>query len=302
MTSPPVIFLIFRRPDTTERVFEKIRQAEPEKLLIVADGPRVGHSEEAKASEQTRSIVEDIHWDCDVYRNYAAENLGCAKRVSSGLDWAFEKVDQAIILEDDCLPDPSFFKFCEKLLEKYEDDKRIMSIGGDHFPEKDVDYSYYFSHFFHCWGWATWASAWEKYDHDLTHWPEIRKKRWLSDLFQEEADAIYWRNIFDGCYKNEIDTWDYRFQFASWINSGLHILPDRTLVSNIGFGESGHNTTDPTHPRANLKTESCNIPLDHPPFQLRDIEKDYLTQRYVHNRNRWVKRVVKGILRGFFPL
>ncbi len=124
----PVTFIIFKRPDTTEKVFEVIRQAQPEKLFVIADGPRDDREGEAEKCEATRSIIEKVDWDCEVIKNYSDINLGCAKRVSSGINWVFENVEESIILEDDCIPDLTFFRFSEELLEKYRDDTRIASI------------------------------------------------------------------------------------------------------------------------------------------------------------------------------
>ena len=143
----PVAFIIFNRPDTTRIVFEEIKKAKPEKLLIIADGPRNNKPGEKERCAETRAIVENIDWECEVLRNYSDKNMGCKNRVASGLNWVFENVEEAIILEDDCLPDQSFFRYCQELLEKYRDDKRIMLIAGDNmlFENNKQKYSYYFS-------------------------------------------------------------------------------------------------------------------------------------------------------------
>ena len=161
----PIVFLIFNRPDTTKRVFEAIRQAKPKKLLVVADGPRDDRQGEAEKCAAVRSIIDTVDWDCKVLTNYADVNLGCGLRVSSGLDWVFEQVEEAIILEDDCLPHPSFFPFCEEMLDLYRHDERIMHIAGTNSLEEwksDVQ-SYHFSYTGGIWGWATWQRAWKYY-------------------------------------------------------------------------------------------------------------------------------------------
>jgi hypothetical protein len=154
----PIAFFIFNRPDTTARVFEAIRQAQPSKLLVVADGPRSTRPGEAEKCAATRAIIDQVDWECEVLTNYSDVNLGCRHRVSSGLDWVFEQVEEAIILEDDCLPHPTFFRFCEELLEWYRHDHRIVAISGDNFQNghQSGEFSYYFSRYVHIWGWATW--------------------------------------------------------------------------------------------------------------------------------------------------
>ena len=154
MTSTPVAFIIFNRPDTTKRVFAEIAKARPPKLLVIADGPRADHPADVEKCAAVRAIIDGVDWDCEVLKNYSDVNLGCKRRVSSGLDWVFDTVEEAIILEDDCLPHPTFFRFCEEMLEKYRDDKRIAMISGDNlqFGRKRTGYSYYFSRYPHIWG------------------------------------------------------------------------------------------------------------------------------------------------------
>jgi hypothetical protein len=178
----PVAFLVFNCPDTTIRVFEEIRCARPPKLLVVADGPRADRPGEADKCQAVRAVIETVDWPCEVLKNYSDVNLGCKIRVSSGLDWVFEQVEEAIILEGDCLPHPTFFRFCEELLETYRDDERIGMISGDNFQfgRKRGDASYYFSRYNHIWGWASWRRAWQHYDRNMAIWPKFRDDHWLN--------------------------------------------------------------------------------------------------------------------------
>lgn len=174
----PVAFMIFNRPEKTARVFAEIRKARPTQLFIVADGPRT--EQEKEKTDATRAVTEHIDWECEVKRNYSDVNVGCKMRVSSGISWIFENVENAIILEDDCVPEQSFFPYCQELLERYKDDTRIMHISGDNFEwgrtgNFESDASYYFSRIPHVWGWATWRRAWNLYDINMTSWPECRR-------------------------------------------------------------------------------------------------------------------------------
>jgi hypothetical protein len=278
----PVVFLIFNRPETTARVFAEIRRARPSTLLIVADGPRPDRPGEAERCHETRKVVERIDWDCNVIRNYTETNMGCKHRPSSGLTWAFEQVDRAIVLEDDCLPHPSFFRYCEELLERYQDDERIMSISGDNFQfgHNATDYSYYYSRYNHVWGWASWRRAWQHYDVDMKLWPLLRDTPFLSAIFNTPEVIQYWSNVFERVYEGGIDTWDYQWMFACWLNSGLTILSSVNLISNIGFGEfATHSIGTPRH--ANLPVSEIQLPLKHPPYVVPHIEADLFTSQTV---------------------
>jgi hypothetical protein len=283
----PVAFLIFNRPDTTARVFEAIRQAKPPQLLVVADGPRPDRADDIEKCKAARAIIEGVDWDCEVLTNYSDLNLGCKNRVSSGLDWVFDTVEQAIILEDDCLPHPSFFRFCQDLLDYYRNDQRIMAISGDNFQfgRKRTGYSYYFSCYNHIWGWASWRRAWQYYDVKMKLWQEIRDGNWLESILGKTQAVKYWRKIFQTYYDGKIDTWDYPWTFACWIQNGLTILPNVNLVSNIGFGEDATHTSSSKSRLANLGVQEMNFPLKCPPFLIRNEGADNYTQKNIFNPN-----------------
>ncbi len=271
----PVAFLVFNRPETTARVFEVIKQAQPPVLLVVADGPRKDHPLDGENCERVRTVIEKADWDCDVRKNYADANLGCGKRVSSGLDWVFSEVEEAIIVEDDCLPHPTFFRYCEELLERYRQDERVSHVSGVNLlsGKKRTNYSYYFSLYGYIWGWASWRRSWKDYDVDMKLWPEIRDGGWLRDILGNERFVPHWRQMFEKMYRHEIDTWDYQWVFHCWVRGRLAILPNVNLVKNIGFNMDGTHTT--TQSRLDLlETEPTTFPLSHPPFIVRDTVSD----------------------------
>jgi hypothetical protein len=191
--------------------------------------------------------------------------MGLKARISSGLDWVFEQVGQAIILEDDCLPHATFFRFCEELLEHYKDDERVMHISGDNFgyqrPPGCTD-SYYFSRYAHVWGWATWRRAWAKYDVDMTSWPDERVR--AGEWFDYASERGYWIPIFEAVAAGRIHTWDYQWLYACLRHKGLCIMPFENQVSNIGMSSSATNTRDAYSPVADLPTAAISFPLRHP--------------------------------------
>lgn len=265
MIDTPVVFLIFNRPDLTVRVFAEIRRNRPKKLFVVADGPRF--DEEKEKVETTRAVVDKgVDWDCEVLKNYSAENMGCKYRVSSGLDWVFGQVAEAIILEDDCVPHPDLFRFCQELLDRYRYDKRIMMISGQSFwnPKISTSESYFFSRHVLIWGWATWRRAWKFNQLDMHKWPAISKTSWLDEVLESKDMAQKWMEIFDKTYKNEIDTWDYSWRFSLLVENGLVIVPYQNLVSNIGYGVAATHTKKTNVQLANYPISSISFPLRHP--------------------------------------
>lgn len=299
-TSTPVAFLIFNRPDTTARVFEEIRRARPPKLLVVADGPRADRPGEAEKCTASRAIIDRVDWPCEVLKNYSDVNMGCKARVSSGLTWVFETVEEAIVLEDDCLPHPTFFPFCEELLERYRDDERIAQIDGANyqFGRKRTNDSYYFSRYNHIWGWASWRRAWKNYDVTMKLWPAVRDGDWLRDVFSNSKSAKYWTTQFEKAYKGKINTWDYQWCFACYVHNMLSIIPNVNLISNIGFTADATHTNKVNLQLANMKVEAMDFPLQHPDFMIRDTHADDFTQNYSYDRS--VRVIIQQKIKYFF--
>jgi hypothetical protein len=262
----PVALLLFNRPDMTGRVFEAVAAARPRTLLLVADGPRSDREGEAEACAAARAITERVDWPCEVRREYSDANLGCARRVSTGIDWIFRNVEEAIILEDDCVPHPTFFPFCEQLLQRFRDDERVMVVSGDNLVggRPAGPSSYWFSRSFHLWGWATWRRAWSRFDLGMSRWPEKRDTDFLASILGDANLAASWRRTFDAAHAGEIDTWDFAWVFACWLNAGLSAVPAVNLVSNVGFGPNSTHTREPLSWFANLPTRAMAFPLRHP--------------------------------------
>lgn len=277
-----VLFIIFNRPETTKQVFEAIRNARPTRLYIAADGARESKPGEVEKCEESRRIASAVDWDCDVRTLFRNENLGCGKGPSTAISWFFEHETEGIILEDDCLPSPSFFTFCAELLERYRDDTRVMEIGGnnleaDHLREEE--YSFGFSNHIYIWGWATWRRAWKLHDFHMNHYLEISEKGYLDESYSTIYERDFYQYVFEKMYKGDERTssktiWDYQWQFACKINSGLVIVPNCNLVNNLGFGEHATNTLNPKGVGHDLKLETMKFPLRHPEFVMVDKLKD----------------------------
>jgi len=275
--SNPVLFCIFNRPELTARVFESIRARKPKTLFIASDGPRVLNPDDDAKVESARKIVSKIDWDCDVKTRFLSKNLGCKHAMSSAISWAFEHSEELIILEDDCLPHASFFDYCDSLLDRYRDEERVMMVSGNNFqPSPRSDASYYFSRWTHIWGWATWKRAWKHFDVNVSSWPKLRRSKQLKSVFTNPTEYAHWSRTLDSQYAGNIDTWDFPWAYAVWANNGLSILPERNLVTNIGFGSDATHTTDPESKLAGM--EACDLgQLLHPIDINMNVEADRYT-------------------------
>jgi hypothetical protein len=299
----PVALFVFKRPDTTRKVFEAIARQRPARLLLVADGPRSGKPGEAELCQEVREIVSRVDWPCEVSTNFANKNLGCGERMISGLDWVFSLVEEAILLEDDCLPHPSFFPYCEELLKRYRADNRVAYISGDNLIAEHLrtDGSYYFSRIGGIWGWATWRAEWQRYDRKLTDWPKLKSEGMLAEIFDPYAVA-YLTRTFDAMYENRgPDTWDHQWLYTTLKNNSVVAAPRVNLIANIGFGEDATHTIAPD-PRFIVPSSALEFPLKHPPslVPLRSMDKrahDFYPLRLTYRIARKIRRAVGRLLR-----
>jgi len=260
----PVAVLMFNRPEVTARVMERIFEARPSALYLVADGPRPGYPDDQALCDQTRASALNFEWDCPVYTNFADTNMGLKLRVGSGLDWVFEQTDQAIVLEDDCLADPTFFRFATELLHRYADEDHVGIISGNNFlrgEELDKN-SYYFSTDSRIWGWATWSRVWKDFSKTELHreWGNAEVKDLCAKL-----DSPVRRKTLYGTAKNiaQLDTWDVAFVLNNLRRGYLNAMPKKNLVTNLGFGvESTHTKFESF--TAEIPLAPLDFPLSHP--------------------------------------
>jgi len=305
----PVVFIIFNRPKEAQRVFDTIRTARPEKLLVISDGPR--HDRDRISCAETKKIIDAVDWPCDVVTHYSEKNVGCRKTLSEGLIWAFNQVDRAIVLEADCLPDASAYRFFEEMLDRYSNDEQVMHIGGNFFQHRNPKFSnspascssYYFSNIPHIWGWATWSRAWKHYDPNLIKWPEIKADGTMRKILTNPAVYEYWETIWDQYYDMKIDSWDGQWTFACLLNKGLSITPTKNLVTNIGFGPDAIHTTDTNSIFARLPLESMPFPLVHPNLneKMPNVQADAFTWRQNFGINAKLRQRIFGPIRRKMP-
>ena len=269
----PVAFIIFNRINKVKKVFEAIRQAKPPKLYLISDAPREYVEGEKEKVAAVREYVENhIDWECEVFKNYAETNMGCGKRPYSGINWVFECEEEAIFLEDDCLPDQTFFIYCQEMLEHYRDDERIMTIGGTNLAtEYQTTEPYLFTKVPHLWGWASWRRAWKLYDFELKDWEKQKKNPKFREIFPLKSYWVY-MSEFDVLSKGGHDAWDYQMMYATILNDKLNIAAGKNYIQNIGFDEEATHTVEGTSNEP-IQINQCKFPI---PFRKEVVwDKNY---------------------------
>jgi hypothetical protein len=262
----PVLLIVFNRPDKAEKVFRRIRQIKPKQLFIAGDAPRQNKEDDTVKCERTREIVTAVDWECEVHTLFQEANLGCGRGPAAAISWFFSHVESGIILEDDCLPEETFFRFCNELLHRYRDNEQIMMISGTtpvRFRGRKQDY--FFSKYGTTWGWASWRRAWLKFDYDLRSWENKGEREKVMSSFKTEREKQYFLNVFEKTFnKTDVSWWDYQWLFARVLHGGLSVMPVSNQIENIGFGKDATHTFDPLSPDANKKTAPLHFPLRHP--------------------------------------
>ncbi len=298
---PPVLFLIFNRPYLTEKIFEVIKKVKPKELFIAADGPRKTHYNDEELCKQARAIATDVDWDCKLHTLFRDENLGSGIAVHQAINWFFEHADRGIILEDDCLPDETFFDFCQILLDAYADREDIMSISGTNLlPNgwKSDTQSYHFGHG-GIWGWATWKRAWNKFTFDIPAWQSALNKKKIRKSMSNRNWFNYFSDMFDDASQQRNDIWDLQWFYCILNNNAMAINPSVNLVKNIGFGPGATHTSDADSPYAKLEIHHMKFPVKHP--QKTGIDREYLKKsyHYISNYNKTFIDKLKQHVRPF---
>ena len=302
METAPVVLIAFNRPNETKEVLKKLKAAKTPKLYLVMDAPRENNESDKKLNDEVKELINNIDWDCEVKKNIAPKNMGVGPRPYTGIDWVFEQEEFAIILEDDCVPSLGFFDFCTELLHKYKDDPRIMHISGTRYnTEFDMgnNDSYFFSRYQYNWGWATWRRAWKNYNFDLDNYDAILKKNYLNLRFSE-YEADYWKSKFDSVMIQKARMWDFQWQYAIFMNSGLCIFPKVNLISNIGpAGSTAPTFVDTLY----FNTVDDNFKIEEHPdvIYTNDAFDKYYFNNHVAPKKTFKQRIINKIKRIIIP-
>ena len=272
-STTPVALIVYNRPDHLKQMLTALKLVKPTMILVIADGPK--SDADRAGCEACRQLIAEISWPCEIRRNFSDQNLGCRRRISSGISWVFSQFEEAIFIEDDCIPHPTFFRFCDEMLAHYRNDERVRVISGDNFQfgNRFSTFSYYFSLMPHCWGWASWRRAWKYNDVEMRAWPAAEATDFPRSLLPTDKAVWYSRKAFSEAYSGKLNSWAIPWEFSIWQTGGLCVLPDVNLVSNIGFGADATHCKKPD-PCANLPAEEMHFPLRHPPTVEHQLDAD----------------------------
>ena len=293
----PVALIFFNRPDTTKEVLDAVRVAAPKKMYLISDAPRAGREDDEEKVAACRKLVEEaIDWPCEVKKNYAESNMGCRERVATGISWVLSQEEETIILEDDVVPAPAFFAYCEEMLKMYKDNERVMMVSGTNLLKNyQMQKPYTFSCFSSIWGWATWARAWKHYDMDVKDWPEVKKSGKLMGIHGRVC-YLFLKKDIDSVYTKAKDTWDIQWDYCRHMHRGLGIVPRENLIRNIGFDrEDATHTTGTTTEDFSYGEMSFPLPME--THVCRDLEYDraYLEKYFgVRKVINFIKKKIKS--------
>lgn len=294
----PILFLIYNRLELTEKVFQCIREIKPKYLYVAADGPKDQHQDLNKCDITRKIVLNNIDWECEIKTLFLENNLGCGKAVSKAITWFFDQVEMGIILEDDVLPNLTFFGFCEELLEYYSDDSEIMHIsGGCYLPDRFFNNeSYYFTKYPFIWGWATWRRAWSYFKYEIGEMDVDSEHYDLSEI-----EINYWQQIKESILKDELDTWGFRWNFSIWKMRALAISSTINLVQNIGFSEDSTHTKQINYYYRKIKLQKAGKYMIHPEERIINKMADRkVFKRYNLMQIDFVDKILNKISNGRF--
>ncbi len=268
-----ILIIGFNRPDCIQKLIKSLLIAKPDKLFVALDGPRLACNDDIIKCKAVNDLLMSANWECDVEYLRSNHNLGCSNNVETAVNWFFDSVEEGIILEDDCIPNPSFIRFAHELLCRYRNEERVFQISGMSFlPSIDNTSSYLFSKLVNIWGWATWKSAWSYFIENLSDWPEMKSRKILACYGTEEAQQEQLiQEYYDG--KRQL-TWGIKWRLTCLSNYAYSVVPTNNLVQNIGFNRNDSTSKKFYHPIMDIKASSVRFPLSHPKEVAADIKND----------------------------
>ena len=303
MLQTPVLLIVFNRPDTTQQTFDAIRRAKPQYLFVAADGPRANKPTDMERCRDTRAIINQIDWPCTIQTLFRDENRGCGRGPAEAITWFFDQVEEGIILEDDCVPDPSFFPYCQSLLESYRNNEQVYMITGTNALRKwgNRKNSYFFSYMAQSLGWASWRRAWQAFDYEMSDWSNISAQKKVENTLSYKSYFKHYQTEFVNYQQTrQDDVWDFQWAYARWVNGGKTAVPSVNLIKNIGFNADATHSFYENDLLSKIELYTIEFPLEKP-IQNVDLLFDwYLFERFISQKKRTtVKKIILKVIKIF---
>lgn len=293
----PILLLTYKRFETTQKIVQILKIIKPAKIYFASNAPNPENINDEFAVSEVRSLINQIDWECEIVPLFRVNHLKVKDSIADSISWFFQNEELGIILEDDCIPNFTFFEYCRNLLLKYKDDNRIGLISGNNFQNGKFlggDSSYYFSKYAHIWGWATWRRTWKIYQKNIEDWPQIKRNKIFYNLFFNKDERLFWEAKFDSIYFLNFNTWDYQLTYSLWKNGLLSVIPNVNLVSNHGFGATATHTKE-IDQFSKMKTTEIRFPLNHPDTFISNYQADIYFGKMHCVKPTLLKRVISKI-------
>lgn len=291
----PVVLIAFNRPRETKETLLAIRKVQPKKIYFVSDGARESVKNEKKIVEECRNLVSLIDWDCTLIKIFSDENLGCMRRIVTGLSDIFDLEERAIIIEDDCMPTIDFFKFMEWGLDYFENNSSVGMISGSNLicHKHQIGFRNGFSNYINIWGWATWSRIWKMHNPYLTLKDiKLNFTNNVKHLSYKWWEKVYWRELFRlTVYSGS--TWDFQLQYTFFNKKMMSVYPNRNLIYNIGFSGNGTHTNFGVPRYVELTKPDDNFNFAE--FAIDDTEKVSIERDRLISKEIWSMDIITAI-------
>lgn len=296
----PVLLIVFNRPDKVAKLITALAKAKPTQIYVAADGPRPGRADDTEKCAMVRSLVSTLPWECEIKTLFQEKNLGCKLGVSTAITWFFSRVPEGIILEDDCIPDPSFFTYASTLLERYRDVPKVMHINGTNFLSESESAvstaSYNFSSIPLVWGWASWRRAWNLYDIETKNIEGLKEVLYANHSFSYRSHAYYWYDHCRHIVQRNVDTWDAQWVYSILNQGGICITPTVNTIENVGFDQDATHTTEASSIAQHATTITDNLIAPQELAVNKELDVQTMHKAFIDSPKKRLKYFIKSRL------
>lgn len=238
----PICLFVYNRLDHTRKTVEALQKnilADQSDLIIFSDAPK---NDSAKENvENVRNYIKTINGFNSITITERKENWGLAKSIINGVSDVVNKYGKIIVLEDDLITSKYFLKYMNDALDVYKEDEKVMHINGYLPPINYTPKEIFFYRHPSSWGWATWERSWKFFNGDTRQLLNKIKQKKNGEFGFNIDDSYNFSSTLKANIRRDINTWAVKWYASVFLNNGLCLNPNISLVKNIGFDGSGIN-------------------------------------------------------------